>query len=91
METQEADILDVVRRLRLFTNTLDNLHWLSSKIETLHDPLLTALAEKVMVQVDEAAAQTANLLKHVEGNRAYRDIVKKFRAPSMGPEIHDES
>jgi hypothetical protein len=82
MQVSDADILDVVRKLRQYTNSLDNVHWLIAKIEAINDPQLSALANKVMLQVDEAGAQAANLLKHVEGNKTYRDIVKKYRAPS---------
>lgn len=78
----EADILDIVKRLRQFTNALDNVHWLADKLELLQDPALTTMANRTMGQIDEAGAQSANLLKHVEGSKAYRDIVKKYKAPT---------
>lgn len=80
--TNEVDILDVVRRLRRIVNDLDNCNFLSDQVKKLDDPMLTRLAEKVVDKVAGAAVSVTGLLKHVENNRAYRDLVKRYRSPN---------
>lgn len=79
--TNEADVLDVVRRLRTTVNNLDNANLLSERINALGDPLLSAMIEKVVGKIQAASSATAALLKHVENNRTYKGIVKRYRAP----------
>lgn len=86
----EAELLDVVKKLRQYTNALDNAHFLAGKIKILKDSALTHLATKVMVDVDEAAAGMANLLRHIEGSVSYRDVVRKFKAPTGTKEENDD-
>ena len=81
--SQEADILDVVRRLRQTVNSLDNANFLSDKVNMLGDPMLSILVEKAVARISSASELTSSLLKHIENNRTYKEIVKKYRAPSV--------
>lgn len=80
--TIEADILDIVRRMRRNVTEMDNCYWLAEKAKSLNDPLLNGLIDTTITKINTASISMAALLKHVESNRVYKDIVKKYRAPS---------
>lgn len=74
----EVDLIDVVRKLRGYINTLDNTHLLTLTLKQFDDPALTNMAERVAVDVDNVASSAANLLKHVESSTQYRAIIKRY-------------
>jgi hypothetical protein len=84
--SSEADVLDVVRRLRKTVNDLDNCNFLINKVKELHDPTIEHIAEKTVVRVAATSKSVTALLKHVEANKQYRDIVKRYRAPNQEQE-----
>jgi hypothetical protein len=76
----EADLLDVVRRLRQNVAILDSCDWLVDKVKLLDNQLLNNLADEVYARVNHSATSIATLLKHIENNQQYRDIIKKYRS-----------
>ena len=80
MQNNEADMLDTVRRLRQNAASLDTCNWLLERTRDLNDPLLNTLIDEVYVRVNQGSQAIATLLKHIENNKAYRDIVKKYKS-----------
>jgi hypothetical protein len=79
-EISEADLLDMVRRLRQNVALLDTCNWL------IQDPLLNTLADEVYARVNQSATTVATLLKHLENNRQYREVVKKYKSSEYSDE-----
>ena len=74
----DTDIIDIVKRLRIYINALDNIHWLTSKLEYLKDESITQSVAETMRTAEVAAVVSADLLKTVENSEAYKQIVIKY-------------
>jgi hypothetical protein len=82
----EADLIDMVRRLRQNVALLDTCNWLVDRVKLIQDPLLNALADEVYARVNQSATTVATLLKHLENNRQYREIVKQYKSAEYSDE-----
>jgi chitinase len=87
--TNEADILDVVRRLRKTIGELDNINFLVDKVKTLGEFGIDTTVERAANKIAAASLATAALLKQLENNKTYKTIVKQYRSPSMQEEEDD--
>ena len=87
----EADLLYVVRKLRTYVNSLDNLNFLSSKLKWIGDSNLIKMADRAAAEFDSVATSAANLLKHIEQSDAYNSIVARFRSKDYHPEEEDDA
>jgi hypothetical protein len=77
--TNDVDMIDVVRKLRQQLAILDTCDWLIDKIKNLEDPVVTTLSSEVYARINHASSTIAVLLKHLESSKIYRDILKKYR------------
>ena len=77
--TNDVDMIDVVRRLRQQLATLDTCDWLVDKVKHMEDPVINTLSSEVYARVNHASSTVAVLLKHLENSKGYRDILKKYR------------
>jgi hypothetical protein len=73
-----ADYIDLVKRLRVHLNDLDNCHLILDRIHQLHDPAVTNDVRKVSVDVRSTASKLANVLRQVESSSLYRDTIRKY-------------
>ena len=79
MNTNDVDMIDVVRRLRQQLATLDTCDWLIDKVKHVDDPVINTLSSEAYARINHASNTLSVLLRHLEGSKAYRDILKKYK------------
>jgi hypothetical protein len=77
--TNDVDMIDMVRRLRQQLSVLDTCDWLIDRVKYFEDPAVTALSDEVHARVNHASSTMSVLLKHIENSRSYREIIKKYK------------
>lgn len=78
-----ADYIDLVKRLRVHLNDLDNCHLILDRIHQLRDPAVMTDVRKVSVDVRTTASKLANVLRQVESSALYRDTIRKYSAGAI--------
>ena len=78
MSISDAEILDVVRRLRQYVTTLDNCHLVLDKLSKINDESIKTNVKALIPELIIAGSKTATTLKNIEASKSYRDMLKKF-------------
>lgn len=87
MSLPDAELLDVVRRLRGYMTTMDNVHHMLNLAQEMDDPAVIKQAQSLQVDIPTINLRVAQTLRAIEGSRQYRDMVKKFH---IAPEAEAE-
>lgn len=87
MAVTDADILDIVRRLRTYMMTLDNCHLVLNGLANIEDEAIAREVEDVLPGIQTTALRVSKVLKSVEASKGYRDMLKKF---NMKEETEEE-
>lgn len=78
MALADSDLLDVVRRLRSYMATMDNVHNTLNLVQEMDDEQIKKDAKSLLLDVPGVNTRVSMLLRTIESSRAYRDMVKKF-------------
>ncbi len=73
----DANLLDIVRRLRTYMSTLDNCHLAIIQTRELDDEMVE-IADSTVESVRIAASKISNILKVIESTRQYKEMVRKY-------------
>lgn len=74
----DAEILDVVRRLRSYMSVLDNCHLVGNGLLKINDTSIKSSIEVLLPELLAVSKKTSVTLKLIENSKFYRDMVKKF-------------
>jgi hypothetical protein len=87
MAISDAEILDIVRRLRSYMTTLDNCHLVINGLTNIDDTVICANVEELLPELLSTNKKVSSTLKLIENSKAYRDMLKKF---NLKEELGDE-
>lgn len=73
-----AELLDVVRRLRSYVATIDNIHQVFYIVNDIDDTTIRDNATKLLADIPAFNTRVSKLLKQIEASKQYRDMAKKF-------------
>lgn len=82
MAVTNAEILDIVRRLRTYMMTLDNSHLVLNGLASIEDEIIANEVKDVLPVVQGTALKISKVLKAVEASKGYRDMLKTFNMPN---------
>lgn len=72
---QDAELLDTVRKLRIYMATFDNCHMvLTRAVEITPNESMSG----ILPDLRESAKKISDLLKNIEASKEYRDMMKKY-------------
>lgn len=78
MTISDADILDIVRRLRAYMTALDNSHLVLNGLAGIEDAAIRTSVEDALPDTLAASRKISVTLKLIENSKSYRDMLKKF-------------
>ena len=78
MPLTNAELLDIVRRLRNYMSTIDNIHTTLNSVLQIDDVTISTKTSALLSTVAGTNAQIAQLLRQIEASKSYRDMAKKF-------------
>lgn len=78
MPIPNAELLDIIRKLRTYTATLDNVHNVLRTTKESDDQQIVDMATELLNITPQIATKTAMLLRKIESSKSYREIVKTF-------------
>lgn len=78
MSISNAELLDIIRRLRSYTATLDNVHSVLNIAKESDDTQVAAAAKSLMEHTPPVATMVSMLLRKIESSKAYREVVREF-------------
>jgi hypothetical protein len=73
----DADLLDIVRRLRTYMSTMDNCHLTILQAKNV-DNEIGQMVDETIESVRCAAGEISNILKVIESTKQYKEMVKKY-------------
>jgi hypothetical protein len=74
----DADILDIVRKLRTYTSSLDNCHQVLDSLVYIGDAQISSGVSEVLPDIINTTKKISVILKLLENSRNYRDMIKHF-------------
>lgn len=77
MTITDAELLDIVRRLRTYVSSMDNVHHILTTIGKFDDVVPMDITP-LTTDISNINARVIKLLKAIESSRAYKDMVVKF-------------
>lgn len=78
MKLSDADLLDIVRRMRTYMATVDNIHSVLNIAQDVDDPVIVKQIQTLLVDIPPINLKVAQVLRAIEACRPYRDMIKKF-------------
>ena len=78
MAITDADILDVIRKLRLNLAALDNNHHLMNMLFTLDDQAIILEAKSIQPDIAALAQRLSVLLRNIEATKSFKLMVKNY-------------
>lgn len=78
MKLSDADLLDIVRRLRSYMSATDNVHNTLNMAQDIDDPTVIKQIQSLLVDIPPVTLRCAQALRGIEATRQYRDMTKKF-------------
>lgn len=80
MSLSDADLLDIVRRLRLYMSTIDNVHQALNLAQDMDDEKIVKEIKSLIIDIPSLNLRVSGVLRNIENTRAYRDMLRKFSA-----------
>jgi hypothetical protein len=74
----DAEILEIVRRLRTYMSTYDNCFQTLSSVAYIGDAQISANVKILLPKIISTAKEISNTLKQIEGSRGYKDMLRHF-------------
>jgi hypothetical protein len=74
----DADLLDVVRRLRSYMSTMDNVDNTLNLAQDIDDPTIVKQVQALLVDIPPITLRCAHVLRAVEATKQYREMIKKY-------------
>lgn len=78
MAITDAELLDVVRRLRTYMTTIDSCHMVFTKGVDVGDPTVTTNVNTLLPEIHKTGQKISQTLKIIENSKRYRDMLRKF-------------
>lgn len=78
MAIPDSDLLDVVRRLRSYMSTMDNVHNTLNMAQEIEDDQIRRDSKSLLLDIPTLNTRVSTLLRTIESSRSYRDMIKKF-------------
>jgi DNA-binding transcriptional MerR regulator len=77
-QLEDAELLDVVRRLRSYMITIDNVHHVLGQSQLMDDDTIKQQSASLLVDAPELNTRVSALLRSIEASKQYRSMVKKY-------------
>jgi hypothetical protein len=74
----DAELLDVVRRLRQYLVTLDNCQFMSDQLSKIDDETVRNNISALVPGMTETSQKVNTLLKSIETSKPYRNMTRHF-------------
>jgi hypothetical protein len=74
----DADILDIVRKLRTYTSLLDNCHCVLDSLSYVGNAQISEGVADVLPDIINTTQKISLVLKNIENSKNYRDMLKHF-------------
>jgi len=74
----DAELLDVVRRLRQYLVALDNCQFMSEQLSRIDDGIVRTNISTLIPTMTETSRMVNILLKNIEASKPYRNMTKHF-------------
>lgn len=91
MPISDADILDIVRRLRVYMITLDNCHLVADHLTDIEESDIKRQLMDTIFSISETNQKLSQTLKLIENSKSYREMAKKFNIGKQPVPIKEES
>ena len=78
MSISNAELLDIIRRLRSYVATLDNIHSVLNIAKESDDVQVAMAAKDLIDHTPPVATKVSMLLRKIESSKAYREVVRSF-------------
>jgi hypothetical protein len=79
----DADILDIVRKLRTYTSLLDNCHQVLDNLSYIGDIQISSSVSEVLPDIINTTKKISTVLKLLENSKNYKDMVKHFNTGDL--------
>lgn len=93
MNLTDAELLNIVRVLRLHMASMDNCHTAIENLNRISEEQISTTAKLFSNEIRETNLKISKLLKLVEGSKSYRDMLKNFNMkeePTKNEEDDDQ-
>jgi hypothetical protein len=74
----DAEILDVVRRIRTYLATMDNCHLVLGLAQNIDDKNIVDQVTKLAPDLINVGGRMSQVLRQIETSKPYREMLKKF-------------
>ena len=74
----DAELLDVVRRLRTYMITIDGTHIVFNKGLAIGDQNIESSIGSLLPELSKTGQKISQTLKLIENSKQYRDLIRKF-------------
>lgn len=85
----DADLLDLVRKMRQYMTTLDGCHMALDIAAGIEELAIKKDATAMQSEVVAVAKKTSELLKKIESTKQYRDMLRKYNMSDTNEEEDD--
>jgi DNA-binding transcriptional MerR regulator len=78
MALTDAALLDIVRRLRSYVVTVDNIHFILDSLKEIDDVTIVKQTMELSEQAPIVNTKVSQLLRQIENSKTYRMMLHKF-------------
>jgi DNA-binding transcriptional MerR regulator len=78
MALTDAALLDIVRRLRSYVVTVDNIHFILDSLKEIDDVTIVKQTMELSEQAPIVNTKVSQLLRQIENSKTYRNMLHKF-------------
>ena len=84
MPISDSELLDIVRRLRSYIATTDNVHYIANASRKLDDISLSTDIVELLSDIQKTNMRIIKLLRKIESDKQYRAMLKKYNQINDG-------